>query len=183
MFRTLLQQVNMQRSKPIFVKIPPYATDQEQEQVLTLVRIAREQGVEGITAANTRRVEAPELATKCGGLSGRPLLEDTIRIVADVRAEAGPTMAINASGGIFGAEDALRALQAGATTVQVYTSFIYRGPGIARSINQGLLQQIQERGFNSLADFLAAIRKNSQSRAEPKAALEVPAQLAHQAVP
>lgn len=154
-FKALVERINARRTKPLFVKIPPYADDQGREAMLTLVRIARERGVDGITAANTRPVEAPQLAMGQGGLSGRALLEDTVRIVAEVRAEAGPTMAVHACGGIFTAADALRALQAGANTVQLLTGLIYRGPGVARGINRGLERLMRERGYGSLAELVS----------------------------
>jgi len=153
-FRALLERINAQRSKPLFVKIPPYTDNPDREYILTLVRIAVEQGVEGITATNTRLVEAPQLAMGQGGLSGRALLEDTVRIVAEVRAEAGSAMAVHACGGIFTAVDALRVLRAGANTVQLLTGLIYRGVGVARSINRGLVRLMQEQGYASLAELV-----------------------------
>ncbi|MCL0044088.1 dihydroorotate dehydrogenase (quinone) [Dehalococcoidia bacterium] len=153
-FRTLLQHVNIKRRKPIFVKIPPYTSSDQQERILNLVRIAKELGVEGITAANTRPVVASELSTNSGGLSGSPLLEDMLRIVSDVRVEVGQGMIINASGGISSADDVLRALKAGANTAQIYTSLIYCGPRVAKNINTGLLAHVQEQGVSSLVDLL-----------------------------
>ncbi len=156
MFKALLERINAGRTKPVFIKVPPYSDDQGREDVLTLVRIAREQGVDGITAANTRPVEAPQLAMGRGGLSGHAILEDTVRIVAEVRAEAGPTMAVHACGGIFTTEDALRALRAGANTVQLLTGLIYQGPAIARNINRGLERLIRERGYASLEELVSS---------------------------
>ncbi|MSQ22681.1 MAG: dihydroorotate dehydrogenase (quinone) [Dehalococcoidia bacterium] len=153
-FKLLLDRMNAQRTKPLFIKIPPYADDLGREKVLELVRIAREIGVDGITTANTRPVAAPQLAMGQGGLSGRMLLEDTVRIVTEVRAEAGAAMTINACGGISTSEDALRMLRAGADTVQLLTGLIYRGPAVARSINKGLVRMMEKRGCASLAELV-----------------------------
>ena len=60
-------------------------------------------------------------------------------MVEDIRSEVGPDIAINACGGIFSGEDAWEAIRAGATTVQMYTSLVYRGPTTPRMINQRLL--------------------------------------------
>ena len=155
-FRALLERINSQRTKPLFIKIPPYADSQGRDTALALVRIAREQGVDGITATNTRLVEASQLAMGQGGLSGRSLLEDTVRMVSEVRAEAGDDLTINACGGISTAEDALRVMQAGANTVQLLTGLIYEGPGVARSINRGLVRLMQEQGCASLAELAAS---------------------------
>ncbi|MBI4199808.1 MAG: dihydroorotate dehydrogenase (quinone) [Chloroflexi bacterium] len=155
-FRELLERINGQRLKPLFVKVPPYSDPWGQGQVLTLVHLARAQGVDGVTVANTRPVQAPALARGMGGLSGRPLLEDTLRMVAEVRSELGPRMAIHACGGIFTASDVLRALRAGASTVQLLTGLIYQGPSVARAIHRGLLRLMEERGCDSLQALASA---------------------------
>ena len=182
-FKSLVERINSQRSKPIFIKIPHYDDNQGQERVLSLVRIAREMGVDGITATNTKLVEEPKLKMKQGGLSGRALLEDTIRIVAEVRTEAGPAMAINACGGIFTVDDAVRALQAGANTVQLLTGLIYRGPGVARSINRGLVKQIELSGCSSLEDLLAPKHTNNHSSTASESQLAETIELASRTLP
>lgn len=149
-FRELLERINRHRTTPLFVKIPPYHAADEQENVLTLVRIARELGVNGITAANTRPVEDRALKMGRGGLSGKPLLPDTLRIVADVRREVGETMNINACGGISCADDVVQALQSGADTVQIYTALVYEGPGLARKINRDLTHLLHRRSLPTI---------------------------------
>lgn len=144
----LLARLNQQRRKPIFVKLPPYAADDSEarDRVLALVRMCLEQGVDALTVANTRPTRDPRLAVGAGGLSGRLVFPDMLRMVREVRAEVGNRLAINACGGIFSAEDAWQALQAGAATVQLLTGLVYRGPGIARSINRGLLDIMDRQG-------------------------------------
>ena len=123
---------------PVFVKVPPFATDEEREGVLTMVRAAQEAGAAGITCANTIPVADPRMSTGRGGLSGGPLTERTPEIVAAVRDATGGVLPINASGGIFTAADAQACLAAGATTVQVYTGLIYEGPVVAGRMAAGL---------------------------------------------
>lgn len=150
----LLAAVNAQRKKPLFVKLPPAADPASHDLFLVLLRVCKAQGVGGVTVANTRPVEAPQLAMQRGGLSGRPLLEDMLRMVAEARQEVGREVAINASGGVFTAQDALRALRAGADTVQVLTGFVYQGPSTARRINKGLATLMQAQGCGSLAELM-----------------------------
>ncbi len=152
-FRELLESVNLHRKTPLFVKIPPYSNSREQDAVLALVRIARELGVDGITAANTRPIEEPAVKMGRGGLSGKPLLPDTLRIVGDVRREAGDNMTINACGGISTAADVARALECGADTVQVYTALVYEGPSLARRINRDLSRLLRQRALASIHDL------------------------------
>ena len=152
-FADLISRVNDQRTKPLFVKMPPYVAPGTQstpgvdsrDQVLGLVDVCAGQGVEAVTIANSRPAEDSRLAVGRGGVSGRLVFDDMLRMVAEVKAEVGDRVAINACGGIFSGEDAAMALRAGATTVQVLTSLIYRGPGAVRRLNQELLKATPER--------------------------------------
>ena len=141
---SLLDLLNRDRRKPLFVKLPPYldlpSTGGEQkENVLALARVCVERGADALTLANTWPIRESRLAVGTGGLSGKPVFADMIQMVADIRAEVGDRIAVNACGGIFSGEDALAAIDAGANTVQILTSLIYRGPGIVRRINDQML--------------------------------------------
>lgn len=167
----LLGQIEGQRRKPLFVKLPPYgpydsgaqtAPDRQEnvpqppavltaEQVLALARACVRHGVDALTVANSRPTRDPSLSTGVGGLSGKMVFVDTLRMVAKVRSEVGDSIAINACGGIFSGEDAWRALQAGATTVQLLTGLIYRGPGIVKRVNHELLACMARDGSSQAA--------------------------------
>ena len=136
--RSVLDRLVPQRVKPLFVKLPPYWLPDEREEVLLLARIAVDAGADGLTCSNTRPVEEPRLASGKGGLSGGALSDATPRIVSEVRTAVGDGVPINACGGISTAEQALACLEAGATTVQVYSSLIYEGPRLLRSLTAGL---------------------------------------------
>ncbi len=139
----LLNQVNEKRKKPLFVKLPPYDFDAEQEgqkkeNVLELARVCKDLGIEGLTIANTWPVTDKRLASGTGGLSGKPIFSRTLKMVTEVRSEVGLNVAINACGGISTGEDVWNALLAGATTVQLLTSLIYRGPGLIKQMIEEL---------------------------------------------
>jgi dihydroorotate dehydrogenase len=150
----LIESTNEVRYRPLIVKLPPYpgpdASHDEsarvREGLMALVQVCRRHGVDGITVANTRPIEDTRLAVDAGGLSGRPIFSRMLDMVRDVRTEVGDGMAINACGGIFTGGHALAAMQAGATTVQLYTAFVYRGPTVARSINRELLAAMGREG-------------------------------------
>ena len=153
--RQLLSQINDQRRKPLFVKLPPYLEtptigSEQKDMVLSLVDVCVQQGVEAVTVANTWPARDSRLAVGAGGISGRPVFADMLQMVADIRAEAGSRLSINASGGIFSGEDAIAAIQAGATTVQILTSLIYRGPGIVRRINEEMLSLMDQQHMPAL---------------------------------
>ena len=154
----LLETVNAERRKPLFVKIPPFraeadASDQKngRAQMLGLIDVCAEHSVDGLTVANSWPVRDAGLAVGHGGLSGKPVFDDMLRMVSEVRSAVGKSVAINACGGIFSGEDAWRALRAGADTVQLLTGLIYRGPGIVRSINKDLARRLDRYGLESVA--------------------------------
>src|SRR5215217_662681 len=81
----LLGALGRRRSTPLFVKLPPFATDVEREVVLALAEIAVNAGADALTCSNTRPVRDARMSTGGGGLSGRVLARATPRIVAEVR--------------------------------------------------------------------------------------------------
>jgi dihydroorotate dehydrogenase len=144
--RELVRTFGERTQKPVFVKLPPFVTDVEHEVVLALARVARGAGAAGLTCSNTRPVQEARLSVGSGGLSGRDLFARTPEIVAEVRTAIEEALPINASGGISTASEALACLEAGATTVQIYTSLIYRGPGVVGELTRGLADALRERG-------------------------------------
>ena len=143
--RRLLEALGSRRRKPLFVKLPPFRTDEERERALAMAKLAADARLQGLTCSNTIPVEEPLVRKGSGGLSGKPLLHDTVRIVREVREATGGSLVVNACGGIFTAEDAMACLDAGAATVQVYTGMIYRGPQIVREICEGLAATARSR--------------------------------------
>ncbi len=135
----LLAELAARRSKPLVVKLPPFRTDTEREVVLALARIAVAGGADGLTCSNTRPVGDPRLATGHGGLSGRALSGDTPRIVDEVARATEGAVPIAACGGIISPSDAVACLAAGATTVQLYTALVLRGPGIVGELAAGIV--------------------------------------------
>ena len=135
----LLEAFRGRTDRPLLVKLPPFTTDEDRTNVLDLARAAVEAGAHGLVCSNTLPTEEPRLATGRGGLSGGPMTERTPRTVSDVAAATGSAVPIVACGGIFTSEDVRRSLDAGASAVQLYTSLIYRGPGIVGSLTRGLL--------------------------------------------
>ena len=146
----LLSALKPLKEKPLFLKLPPYFDEGQRGRAMELVYLCLRYGVEGVTAANTRPVEDERLAVGRGGLSGRPLFPHMLRIVREIRRHAGDGLIINACGGISSGEDALEALRAGASTVQLFTGFVYRGPGLMRRINSHILRYMEQEGIPSL---------------------------------
>jgi dihydroorotate dehydrogenase len=131
-----------ERRTPLFVKLPPFRSDPERDAVLAVASVAIDGGADGLTCSNTRPVREPRLSTGEGGLSGQALFRDTPRIVEHVATATRGEVPINACGGIFSAADALACLNAGATTVQIYSALIFSGPRVVRALTSGLAAAI-----------------------------------------
>lgn len=71
-----------------------------------------------------------------GGVSGRGIGEKSLKAVGYLRAHAGKSLLIVGAGGIITPPDARRMLDAGANLIQIYSSFIYEGPGIVKKMIQ-----------------------------------------------
>jgi dihydroorotate dehydrogenase len=153
---TLLRELGARRSTPLFVKLPPFATDLERDVVLALARIAVEHGADGLTCSNTRRVRDRRLSTGEGGLSGRALSSDTPRIVAEVVRATSGAVPIVACGGIHSAADVVACLRAGAAAVQVYTALVFRGPGVVGELTWGLAATLGTDAGSTAADRVDA---------------------------
>jgi dihydroorotate dehydrogenase len=127
---------------PLLVKIAPDLPDDEVE---AIARLAVELGLAGIIATNTtisrdglHTDAAIVAAAGAGGLSGAPLQRRALEVLRLVRAVVPPEFVVISAGGIETAADVRERQDAGATLVQGYTAFLYRGPLWARQINSGL---------------------------------------------
>jgi dihydroorotate dehydrogenase len=138
-----LQHINQQKkSKPLLLKISP---DLEEGQLEDIVSLAMEIRLDGLVATNTTisregLLTAPERIQHigAGGLSGTPLRERSTDIVKKISQLTGGSLPIIASGGVGNGADAKEKMDAGASLVQVWTGFIYEGPGIASEICRAL---------------------------------------------
>jgi len=117
--------------KPILVKIAP---DLSSEQLEEIIATCEENRVAAIIATNTTldHSSIPPARDQIGGLSGAPLREKSTALVRAITKRS--TIPVIASGGILDAESACEKIEAGAQLLQIYTGYIYRGPGLLREI-------------------------------------------------
>jgi len=134
-------------AKPLCVKFAP---DMQDDEIKAAVDAALNAGVDGILATNTtNRTQEIEQ----GGLSGRPLKERSTEVVALIARHTNYRIPLIGIGGIFTAEDAIEKLEAGAWLVQIYTGFIYQGPTVVKQILNGVLKEMDKRGYQSVSEF------------------------------
>jgi dihydroorotate dehydrogenase len=133
----LAVQTGRPNGKPVLVKIAP---DLSQEQIDDVIEVCLQRNVRGIVATNTTlsRAGMSQSITQDGGLSGRPLHKRAVEVVAYLCKTLDGKIPVIGVGGIFGSDDAKRMFDAGASLIQIYTSFIYEGPGIAKQLNRYL---------------------------------------------
>lgn len=153
---SILHELGTRRSTPLFVKLPPFRSDVERDVVLALADIAQRAGADALTVSNTMPVGERRLSVGSGGLSGRALLDGTLTNLREIRRSTGGAVPLNASGGIFTGEDALACIEAGATTVQVYTGLVFEGPGIVGGLTRALASALRSRR----ADLAALVESN-----------------------
>jgi dihydroorotate dehydrogenase len=133
---------SMARKKPILVKISPDLNFQQIDDVLELISHT---GMDGIVATNTT-IRRENLITEArvigqignGGLSGTPLRQRSTEIIRYISEKTNGNLTIIGVGGIMSPQDAVEKIHAGASLVQVYTGFIYEGPGIVKKLNKAL---------------------------------------------
>jgi dihydroorotate dehydrogenase len=144
--------------RPILLKIAPDLNDHQLE---AIVRLCGEVPVDGVVATNTtvareglRTPPARLAAIGAGGLSGAPLTRRSREVVAALFRLSGGRLPIVGVGGIMDGEDAWQMIRAGASLVQVYTGFVYGGPGFVRSIHRHLLRRLRASGKASLEEVV-----------------------------
>jgi dihydroorotate dehydrogenase len=148
---------------PLLVKIAP---DLEMKELESIVEVAENSGLKGIIATNTTtgranlRTPAREVESYGqGGLSGAPLRARSTEIVARLYHLTRGRLVIIGTGGIFTAADAWEKICAGASLVQLYTGFIYEGPGVVRRINEGLAMMARREGYGSIDEAVGCRAK------------------------
>ena len=141
-----VQKLNKQEliQKPILLKIAPDLNNNQLDEIIELVA---ETKIDGVIASNTsvtrNNLKASNQLLKeigNGGLSGQPIKELSTRVIRYLAQNSNKAFPIIGVGGIHSAQDAIDKIEAGADLVQIYTGFIYEGPGLIKKINKALLK-------------------------------------------
>ena len=141
-----MQKLNNQEivQKPILLKIAPDLNNNQLDEIIELVA---ETKIDGVIASNTSTTRNNLKTSKQflkdignGGLSGQPIKELSTRVIKYLAQNSNKAFPIIGVGGIHSAEDALDKIEVGADLVQIYTGFIYEGPGLIKQINKALLK-------------------------------------------
>jgi len=129
-------------SRPILLKIAPDLSNEQLDDIVDIVKIT---GIAGVIATNTTIDRSglytnPELSAETGGLSGKPLTQRSTEVIRYLSEKSNKAFPIIGVGGIHSPQDAKDKIEAGASLVQLYTGFIYEGPGIVKRICKELIR-------------------------------------------
>jgi dihydroorotate dehydrogenase len=139
---TLQQRNNKnQISRPILLKIAPDLTNSQLDDIIVIVM---ETKIAGVIATNTTvsrddLLSSENLKKESGGLSGKPLTMRSTEVIRYLSEHSNKSFVIIGVGGIHSPEDAIEKIKAGASLIQIYTGFIFEGPGLVKRILKGLL--------------------------------------------
>lgn len=142
-----LEELNHAKAnpKPILLKIAPDLTDSQLDDIIEIVKITK---IDGVIATNTTISREGLDYTKeeiekigMGGLSGKPLTKRSTEVIKYLKQKSNNAFPVIGVGGIHSAEDAIEKINAGADLIQLYTGFIYEGPGLIKKINKALIEQ------------------------------------------
>ena len=161
------QLSDIQDSPPLLIKIAP---DLNENDLNLIADIACEEKVAGIIATNTslnrlglENRKLPEtgrfLKEEAGGLSGAPLRQKSLEIIRLLHKRTGDKLTLIGVGGVDSPESAWERIAAGASLVQIYTGWIYNGPGLVPRILEGLLKQLDKHGFKHISEAVGSEAK------------------------
>lgn len=138
---------------PLLLKIAPDLTD---EALADIVSVAMARNLQGMIVSNTTLSRPPGIdgifAQEKGGLSGKPLMNLSTRMLREVRRATNGSIPLIGTGGIDSAETAYAKIRAGASLVQLYTGLVYAGPGLIPQLFQGLLDLMARDGFGHIRE-------------------------------
>lgn len=147
-------------NRPLVLKLAP---DMSADQAIALCECAVQSGASGIIINNTSvDYSLSPNARDFGGLSGRLITEKSRELFAQVASELFGRTILISCGGIDSAQEAYERIKSGASLVQIFTAFIFKGPFVAKSINEGLAELLRADGFNNISE---AVGVNLKDRA------------------
>jgi dihydroorotate dehydrogenase (fumarate)/dihydroorotate dehydrogenase len=155
-FEPVLKAMTAAKRKPLRVKLDAYVNDAQRAQRLTMLELLVRYGIDGVALPTNYLVPHTGLSRGIGNISGAVLFERTLEYVRVAYAASGGRIALHARGGISTGAQAFEAIAAGASTVELFTAFIYGGWPAVRRINLELLAIMQREGVASVRELRGA---------------------------
>ncbi len=136
-----------------FIKVAPDLTESALDDVIS---VAMAGNATGLIATNTTisRDGLKADPRQDGGLSGRPVRDKSDAALAHLARQCGNSLTLIGVGGIFDADDVIRKIQLGAHLTQLYTGWIYGGPGLIPKILRDLCVRMDQDGVKNIRDYI-----------------------------
>lgn len=145
------------KAPPLLVKISPDATEDDLDDIVT---VCRDQRIDGIIVGNTTLSRPPSLSsphrTEAGGLSGAPLMALSTEVLRRTARRVERQFPLIGCGGVGSGADAYAKIRAGASLVQLYSALVFQGPTLVRRIKNELAALLARDGFASVSDAVGA---------------------------
>ncbi len=145
---------------PLLLKVAPDLTDEDKADIAAVVL---DSGIDGLIVSNTTLARPaaipPTLAAEAGGLSGRPLLEPSTKVLGEFYQLLGGKLPLVGVGGVSSGADAYAKIRAGASLVQFYSAMAYQGPALVGRIKAELAQRLTDDGYAHVADAVGAAHR------------------------
>ena len=142
---------------PLLLKLAPDLTEDDKRDIAA---VALEKNLDGLICTNTTITRPADLQGRHrgqeGGLSGRPLMGPSTRVLGDFYRLTEGRIPLIGVGGVGSGDDAYAKIRAGASLVQLYTALVFEGPGLVRRINARLSELLERDGFANVADAIGA---------------------------
>uniref|UniRef100_A0A7S3UDY9 Dihydroorotate dehydrogenase (quinone), mitochondrial n=1 Tax=Picocystis salinarum TaxID=88271 RepID=A0A7S3UDY9_9CHLO len=169
---TLLKQVLHARNAmtwgirgppPLLIKIAPDLSEEDLEDVAAVATRLR---VDGLIVSNTTVARPPEISSakhgeETGGLSGKPLMESSTNVLHRMYELTNGRIPLVGCGGVSSGEDAYAKICAGASLVQLYTSFAFDGPALVPRIKRELVECLRRDGWSSVSEAVGSAHRTT----------------------
>jgi len=146
---------NKKTSIPLLLKISP---DIEDKDITEIIELAIKNKISAIVLTNTtngnRKNLASEIKNEKGGLSGEPLQQISTNMIKKFYKKLNGTIPIIGVGGINSGKSAFEKIAAGASLLQLYTGFVYKGPSLVKDIKKELIEILKSEGINNIKDVV-----------------------------
>ena len=162
----LLVKEEKKKSLPVLVKIAPDVDEKGLKEIAKAVKKAK---IDGVIISNTTierndRVQQHENGKEIGGLSGKPVFEKSTEVLRRFYELTDGSIPLVGCGGVFTGEDALKKIKAGASLVQLYTSFAYAGPALIPKVKRELYEALKREGFKNVNEAVGYDVKQRKKR-------------------
>ncbi len=149
------EEIESINKKPIFIKISP---DLNEDQLRDIALISLANNIDGLILTNSTTNRPVNLISnnriKKGGLSGKPLFENSNNILRKMYNLTNGQIILIGVGGISNGSDCYEKIKSGASLVQLYTALTYSGPYLISKIKNELIDLIKTDGYKNISDVI-----------------------------